>query len=216
MSAPGPRGCFVVLEGLDGAGTTTQCAAIARVFRAGGREVLVTNEPSTGPIGTLIRQALTGRLGLPGQAGPLTQETLALLFAADRVDHLAADIEPALARGALVLSDRYLLSSLAYQGVNVGFDWVSELNSRALRPDLTLFLAVDPAIASTRRKVRGGREELYEADAVQLKTARAYAEAIAIREELGDHVVSLDGARKPEAVTRAAVARIRKTMEGLR
>jgi dTMP kinase len=109
------RGLFVVLEGLDGAGTTTQCTALAERLRQAGPEVLTTREPSDGPIGTQIRQALAGRLSLPDRLAPLTAPTLALLFAADRVDHAAAEVEPALARGAVVLCDRDLLGSLAYQ-----------------------------------------------------------------------------------------------------
>jgi dTMP kinase len=202
-------GRFIVLEGLDGAGTTTQAQAIAKVFRAEGREVVVTAEPSTGPIGTLIRQTLTGRLGLPGHEGPLTAETLALLFAADRVDHLAAEIEPALARGALVLSDRYLLSSLAYQGAQVGMAWVAALNQAARRPDLTLFVTVDVKTAAKRRGVRGGREELYESDAVQRRTAAQYQKAIALRRRAREQIVTLDGGQTIDEVTRAAVAQIR-------
>lgn len=206
-----PRGTFIVLEGLDGAGTTTQCAAIASVLRAEGREVLVTNEPSPGPIGTMIRQALTGRLGLP-QGGSLTAETMALLFAADRVDHLAADVEPAVARGAVVLSDRFLLSSLAYQGAQVGIDWVAELNSRARKPDLTVFLEIAPAIAAKRRHARGGREELYEAEAVQRRTASWYRKAIALRKKAGERIAIIDGSQPVAEVTREAVTAIRKVL----
>lgn len=202
-------GRFIVLEGLDGAGTTTQAQALARVFRAEGREVVVTAEPSTGPIGTLIRQTLTGRLGLPGHEGPLTPETLALLFAADRVDHLAAEIEPALERGALVLSDRYLLSSLAYQGAQVGMAWVAALNQAARRPDLTLFVTVDVKTAAQRRGARGGREELYESDAVQRRTAAWYRKAIALRAKAREKIVTLDGGQSIDQVTQAAVAQIR-------
>ncbi|MFP2912002.1 dTMP kinase, partial [Pyxidicoccus sp. 3LFB2] len=76
------KGRFIVLEGLDGAGTTTQVERLAALLRAEGHGVLTTREPSDGPVGTMIRQALTGRLGMPGGAGPLSPETLALLFAA--------------------------------------------------------------------------------------------------------------------------------------
>lgn len=203
------RGRFIVLEGLDGAGTTTQCAAIAQAFRAEGHTVHVTMEPSPGPIGALIRQALTQRIGLPG-GGPLTAETLALLFAADRVDHLAAEIEPALARGALVLSDRYLLSSLAYQGSQVGMDWVALVNGRARRPDLTLFLEVDAKVAASRRHGRGGRVELYERDDVQRRTAAWYRKAIAVRRKAGERIVLLDGHAPASEVTAACIAAIRR------
>jgi dTMP kinase len=203
------RGRFIVLEGLDGAGTTTQCASIARVFRSEGAPVHVTMEPSSGPIGSFIRQVLTGRVGLPGGHRPLTPETMALLFAADRVDHLAAEIEPALAQGALVLSDRYLLSSLAYQGAQVGLDWVMQLNARARKPDLTLFLSVEAEVAAYRREGRGGRPELYETAAVQRRTAAAYQKAIALRRRAGDRLVVVDGNAAPAAVTDACVAAIR-------
>jgi dTMP kinase len=202
------RGRFIVLEGLDGAGTTTQAAAISQVLRSEGQPVLVTMEPSRGPIGALIRQALTHRVGLPGGA-PLTAEALALLFAADRVDHLAAEIEPALRDGAVVLSDRYLLSSLAYQGAQVGLAWVAQVNARARTPDLTLFLEVDTGVAAARRGGRGGREELYERDEVQRRTAAWYRKAIAARRRAGERVQVVDGGRSPAEVTAACVAAIR-------
>jgi dTMP kinase len=202
------RGAFVVLEGLDGAGTTTQCAAIAARLRAEGHTCVITREPSDGPVGTLIRQALVHRMKLPdGQ--PLTQATLALLFAADRVDHVAAEIEPALASGAIVLSDRYLLSSLAYQGSDLPLSWVSTINSRARVPDLTLFLAVDPKVAQQRRGERGGREELYESADQQKKIAKAYRKAIKARMGAGEKIVELDGSRPVAKVTAAALAHLR-------
>ncbi len=203
------KGRFIVVEGLDGAGTTTQCAALAEALLAHGRDVHVTSEPSTGPIGTLIRQALGGRLGLPHQQGPLTPQTMALLFAADRLDHLAADVAPALARGAVVLSDRYLLSSLAYQGAQVGMRWVSELNRAARAPDLTLFLEIDVATAAARRRRRGGRRELYERDDVQRRTARQYRQAIALRRRAGERIVVVDGAQPPQAVTAECLRHLR-------
>src|SRR5216684_3788661 len=109
MSRPAARGCFIALEGLDGAGTSTQALRISAELRRQGHAVLVTSEPSDRPVGTLIRHALTRRIGLPQGRGPLSHSTLALLFAADRVDHLQACILPALERGAVVLCDRYLL-----------------------------------------------------------------------------------------------------------
>ncbi len=199
------KGCFIVLEGLDGAGTTTQCSAIARALRENGREVVTTREPSDGPIGTLIRQALTGRLVLPNSR-PLTPDTLALLFAADRVDHLAAEVQPALERGAIVLSDRYLLSSLAYQGSQLPLAWVAEVNARAITPHLTLFLEIDPATAAKRRAARGGREELYEAEAAQRRIAKNYHAAIAVRRKAGEALVSIDGGTPVASVTAACLA----------
>jgi dTMP kinase len=202
---------FVVIEGLDGAGTTTQCAALARELRAKGRKVVTTREPSDGPIGKMIRQALTRQLGL-SEAGkqPLTPETLALMFAADRVDHVAREIEPALKSGAVVLSDRYLLSSLAYQGSQLPIGWVEEINAKARVPDLTLFLEIDPELGAQRRSVRGGKRELYETRAIQRRTAKQYLAAIALRRKAGEKIVVIDGGASVAEVTASAMKALGK------
>ncbi len=204
-------GRFVVIEGLDGSGTTTQCAALAQLLRAQGRKVVTTREPSDGPIGKLIRQALTGQLGLSTRKKPLTPDTLALMFAADRVDHVAREIEPALRRGAVVLSDRYLLSSLAYQGSQLPIGWVAAINSNARIPDLTLFLQIDPQLGARRRASRGGKRELYETLAIQRRTAKQYLAAIALRRKAGEKIVVLDGAASVTDVTTAAMKALGKT-----
>ncbi len=201
------RGRFIVLEGLDGAGTTTQAERIAAALRAEGHAVLTTREPSDGPIGTLIRQALTGRLVLPGGAGPLAPETLALLYAADRTDHLKAKVLPALEAGQIVLSDRYVLSSLAYQGASLSMAWVEAANGYAVSPDLTLFVHVAPAVAARRRAARGGAAELFEEDALQRRIARQYEEAIRRREKQ-ERIVRIDGEQPVESVTETALAEI--------
>jgi len=197
-------GRFFVLEGLDGAGTTTQCERIAVALRQEGFPVSVTREPSDGPLGTLIRQALTGRLSLPGAQGPLAAETLALMFAADRTDHLHARIRPALARGEIVLSDRYVLSSLAYQSTSLPMAWIEQINSHADLPDLTLFVQVSPAVAARRRATRGGPAELFEAEELQRRIARQYLAAIR-RRSLRERIERLDGNQQPEEVTQAAL-----------
>lgn len=202
-----PRGRFIVLEGIDGAGTTTQAQRIARALREEGRSVLVTHEPSDGPIGSLLHQALTGRLVLA--KGASLDPTLALLFAADRTDHLEAQILPALRRGEIVLSDRYLLSSLAYQGSVLPMRWVEEVNACAARPDLTLFIEVDVAVAARRRVQRGGPEELFDATAKQRRIARAYLAAIR-RRQAKERIVKLDGNAPPEEVTTRALEAIRR------
>src|SRR5262249_6124956 len=108
-SAPAPGGRFIVLEGIDGAGTTTQRERLAAWLRSLGRSVHPTAEPPSGPSRSLIRTVLNPA------SGPFDKHAMALLFAADRRDHLHREVEPQLAAGAIVLSDRYLLSSLAYQ-----------------------------------------------------------------------------------------------------
>ncbi len=211
MTAERASGLFVVLEGIDGSGTTTQAARWAGAMQAAGRRVHVTREPSTGPIGAQIRLMLSRRIPL-GDARQA--ETMALLFAADRLDHLAAEVEPALAEGQIVISDRYDLSSLAYQsvssdgasdGASDGYRarvaWIRELNRHARRPDVTVVLDVSPDVAAARRASRGGAPELYEVAELQAKLAAAYLRA----EDLvpGDRVVHLDGDADADAVTRA-------------
>jgi dTMP kinase len=118
----------VVLEGLDGAGTTTQGRLLADALRADGRTVHLTAEPSGGPIGVLVRQVLKRRI-VGRDGAPFDPAALALLFAADRLDHAAVEIAPKLAAGVDVVSDRFTLSSLAYQGLDLGdMDWVEAVN----------------------------------------------------------------------------------------
>lgn len=207
----GGDGVFVVFEGIDGAGTTTQAGLYAARLRARRHLVHVTNEPSGGPIGSLVRQVLRHRVALP--AGRQA-DTMALLFAADRLDHLGSEIEPCLRDGYVVLSDRYDLSSLAYQATSATSNpdelankirWIRALNSQARRPDATIVLHVSAAVAAERRGRRGGGPgELYEVDELQARLAAIYRRA----EELvpGDRVIHLDGEAPIDAVTDAIEA----------
>ncbi|MBI5497585.1 MAG: dTMP kinase [Deltaproteobacteria bacterium] len=180
-------GFFLVLEGIDGSGTTTQAARLAARFTAAGARVVQTCEPSRGPIGTHVRQLLRdGATGTPTDPG-----ALALLFAADRLDHLAREVEPALAAGAVVICDRYVLSSLAYQGAFLDVDFVERINARARRADLTVFVDVDVPTAAARRAARGLPADQYEVDELQARVRRNYA-AFAARPALGD-VRTVDG-----------------------
>ena len=194
-------GRFIVLEGIDGSGTTTQAARLVASLRASGHAVVNTREPSDGPIGVLIRQALTRRL-----AG-LSDRALALLFAADRLDHLASVVEPALAEGKVVVSDRYVLSSLAYQGMRMPLRWVESLNAEARPADLTLYLDVDPRTAASRRQGRGGAEELFDADEVQRAVARAYGRVVR-KHARAQRVVRVDGRAAPDAVAQQILTRV--------
>ncbi len=200
---PRGRGRFVVLEGLDGAGTTTQSRLLCERLRAAGRRVHPTAEPSGGPIGALVRQVLTGRAVGRG-AAPFDARALALLFAADRLDHAAGEIAPRLAEGVDVVSDRYALSSLAYQGVTTGDTaWVDAVNARAPAPDVTIFLRARPRVALGRRRAASLDREIYEVDAFQRKVARSYERAIARLRAAGQRVEELDGEAPIEDVAAA-------------
>jgi dTMP kinase len=180
----GAEGRFVVLEGIDGSGTTTQAKRLAAELERRGTRVCLTCEPSSGPIGVLIRQALGRKLPLTDGGAPRAFDwsTLALLFAADRLDHVDSVVLPALREGKTVVSDRYDLSSLAYQSVTAPegdgvVPWIRELNRRARRPDLTLVLDVEADVAERRRALRGGPPEIFEVSEIQRRLAEVYARA---------------------------------------
>lgn len=171
-------GRFIVLEGIDGAGTTTQGQTLAATFERHGHPARFTHEPSALPIGQLLRQFLVGNAG----AARPDWDGMALLFAADRLDHVAREIEPWLAAGITVVCDRYDLSTLAYQSATAGDEqaalpWLRAINQRARRPDVTLVLDVDAGVAEARRALRGGEPELFERRELQRRLASIYAEA---------------------------------------
>jgi dTMP kinase len=189
------RSRFVVLEGIDGAGTTTHAARLADRLRASRVSVRATREPSDGPIGTLVRQVLTGRMVVPGGRAP-GWATMALLFAADRMDHVESEIEPFLAGGGVVVSDRYDASSLAYQSVSSGaqakdaVEWIRSLNRHVRRPDLTIVLDVSPETAAERRLLRGEAAQLYDQNEVQRALAAFYRDLA--KHMPNDNVVVID------------------------
>jgi dTMP kinase len=189
------RGKFIVLEGIDGSGTTTQLERAVAYLAGLGRRATATREPSAGPIGRLLRDALLGRLHMP-DGGQLDGRTMALLFAADRIDHLQREIEPQLAAGTTVVSDRYLLSSLAYQAEETDRAWVASLARGVLTPDLTILLDVPIEVAARRRTAAGRPSERYDADAYLARVAANYRE-LARRE---GSVVILDGGRSIDEV----------------
>ncbi len=209
------RGRFVVLEGLDGTGKSTHARLLVERLEAAGVKVHRTREPSDGPVGTFIREAIARReLDGPGEWLP-DADVLALLFAADRVDHVRTEVEPVLDAGVWVVSDRYLPSSLAYQTggqwpdehfVQNAIDlehsqreWVSTLNRKAIVPDLTIVLDLDPDLAAARRSKREGRPDLIEGDRERMQKAAEYyrkmhffrsvhVDANAPREEVAERV----------------------------
>jgi dTMP kinase len=140
------KGAFIVVEGLDGSGKTTQAKLLAAKLEKNYGAVY-TAEPSRGKIGMFIRNRI-----LYGESRPPTALE-ALLFAADRIDHIQKEVSPELEKGRLVVSDRYLYSSLAYQGsAGLSLDWIRAVNLHALKPDLALFVDVAPEVVLKRLK----------------------------------------------------------------
>jgi len=188
------EGRFIAIEGIDGAGTTTQARLLAEWLRGQGRQVLLTAEPTDGPVGRVIRDILRGQ-----EAGAC-EGTMALLFAADRALHLHQRILPALERGAVVVSDRHYLSSLAYQSVEVEMEWVAELNARFHRPDLMVLLDLDPDVALSRKEAEGGEPERYERRDYLRRVRENYLEAARRAREAGERVEVLDASQSIEEV----------------
>jgi dTMP kinase len=204
-------GRFIVFEGLDGAGTTTQARLLAERLSKQGRSVYLAHQPSEGPVGQLIRQILAGRAATPqsdGKLGVLDERGMALLFAADRLDHLGAQIDPRLARGEDVILDRYTLSSLAYQGASVSHEFIQAANRFARRPDLTLFLYVPATVALDRVRSRGAKLERYETASQLQAIEREYNRLVGTLAA----VVSIDGTRPISDVAELCFAALQQQL----
>jgi len=183
------KGCFIAIEGLDGCGSTTQLGLLAEALD----RVHTTAEPSKGPVGMLIRQALRHEV-------ELSDAILPTLFAADRMDHLEREIEPALREGKIVITDRYYGSSLAYQSLIAPLDKVAALNADFRSPDLTLFLDIAPEKALERIDARGEAKERFESLARLQEIAAAFGIAMALLQQKGEKIVHIDALGSPEEV----------------
>jgi dTMP kinase len=197
---------FVSFEGVDGSGKTTQARLLERHLAALGREVVATREPGGTELGERVRALL-----LDGpQISPWAE---AALFAAARAEHAEEVIRPALERGADVVCDRFIDSSLAYQGIarGLGLERVLELNLTVLGgllPDRTFVLAVDATAAAGRREGEPDRIE-QEGDRFQAEVGRAYEE---LAERFPDRVELLDGSLPPEQLAAAVQARVEELL----
>lgn len=196
-----PEGLFIVFEGLDGSGLSTQAARLAAFLTRRGEAVLLTKEPTRSPIGQLIRAALNRHLAF----SPLT---LQLLFAADRSEHLATEIEPAVQAKKIVISDRYILSSLAFGSVDLELAALQQLNARFRVPDLTIMLDTPPRVCLAR--IRDNREtiELFEE---QERLERVRAQYLALQAHFANTVI-IAGDRPVEAVSREIQAVVERTL----
>jgi dTMP kinase len=204
-------GTFIVVDGVDGAGKGTQIALLRDALVARGHDVHVTCEPSDWPIGAMIRRYLRHELaeGVPGW------QSMALLFAADRMQHLEHEIVPRLERGEIVICDRYDASSLAYQSAMRGEDveaqdhalaWIATLNAEARRPDLVLLFDLDPDVAASRRVARGSDEEMLERVDLQRRVRAQYRKVPALRPR--DRFTWIDAAPSPAEVHDAVMAAV--------
>lgn len=210
----GRGGFFLVLEGIDGSGTTTQAALLAERLTSEGRSVHVTREPSQGPVGRFLRQILAGDVTDP--QGPPAWDAMALLFSSDRLDHVRREVQPALLRGQVVICDRYDLSSLVYQSATSplgegALPWLRSLNDQALRPDLTLVVDVPAEVAEERRKARDEKAEMFEILELQLKLRDFYRRASEFLPR--DRIEVLSGVGTPEEVGERLYASLTRCAE---
>jgi dTMP kinase len=202
------RGHFVVFEGGEGSGKTTQLEALVQWLEARGERVVTTREPGGTAIGERIRAIL-----LDPNASEMTDRTEALLYAADRAQHVSEVIGPALEDGSIVVSDRFLDSSLAYQGVarGLGLEQIYEISRWAtggLVPDLVVFLELDRRAAFERLGERRDRIER-EDEAFHDRVAQAYLE---VAERFPERFVVLDATRSPAEVHRDVVAAVQQRL----
>lgn len=197
------RGFFLTLEGIDGTGKSTQARRLAERLRDAGHEVVETREPGGAPGAEEIR-----RLLVEGDPARWSAVTEALLFTAARRDHVERVIAPALDRGAVVVCDRYVDSTRAYQGAAGGWAMVDALHDLAiaLDPNLTLILDLDPAEAAARAGTRAtpGEDRFERKGAAFQARLREAFRAIAAAEP--DRCVVLDAAPAPEVVAEAVWA----------
>jgi dTMP kinase len=195
---------FVTFEGLDGSGKSTQAELLAEALAADGREVVATREPGGTELGERVRQLLLGG----GEVAPWAE---AALFAAARAQLVEGVIAPALERGADVVCDRYLDSSLAYQGIarGLGLEHVLQLNLHAVRgllPDRTFLLLVDPA-ESARRVGEGGDRIEREDDDFRVRVDAAYRE---LAEFFPQRITTIDGTRPPREIAEEILGELRQ------
>lgn len=163
------KALFVAIEGLDGSGQSTQRKLLKNWFEKQGQECIMTKEPTSRLVGGLIRAQLTG-------AWSSSPRALQLLFSADREIHLNEEVVPALEKGVHVITDRYFFSSIAYGMLDLEKDWLQEVNSKFLMPDVTVYLDVSPS--ECLRRITGDRMqlELFEKEELLTEVRENYLE----------------------------------------
>jgi dTMP kinase len=201
-------GLFIVFEGGEGAGKSTQVRRLADALTAKGLDVVVTFEPGATAIGAKLREIL-----LASESAGLTPQAEALLYAADRAQHVAEVIRPALSRGAVVISDRYIDSSLAYQagGRALADSDVRRLSvwaTGALIPDLTILLDIAPEVGLSRR---GGPGDRLEAESIDFHR-RVRAAFLDLADHDRGRYLVLDAAAEPDQVHRRIVKRVNELL----
>ena len=200
-------GKFIVFEGIDGCGKSTQIQLLAKNLEKKGRRVQLTAEPTATDTGKMLREALSGRV-------ERSAFEMAALFTLDRIAHNVGKggIEEMLAAGEDVLSDRYYYSSLAYQGSLCDFDWVKGMNvgcPAIRRPDLCVFLDISPKEALSRIGKRGEAKEIYEKEETLTLFRETFLHVFA---SLGDNVAIVDASGDADEVAARVLAGVEEVL----
>ena len=205
------KGIFIAFEGIDGSGKSTQIQMLANRIQQEGIRCYQTCEPSTGPIGSLTRQILTGRIKTDNRV-------IAAMFAADRLDHLLNEVDGIVSKvenGICVITDRYYFSSYAYHSVDVPMDWVIKTNeesAKVLRPDVTVFIDIDADTAMERITKNRFHTELFEKKSRLEKVRSNYLKAFDLLKE-EENVVVVDGTKTPEEISDLIWSQVKRFFE---
>ncbi len=184
-------GRLVVIEGLDGSGKSTQIKLLGQKLAPRGVDFYLTREHTRdGPAGKLIERVVSSQEKLNSIA-------LQLLFVVDRLDHLEREVEPELAKGKLVLCDRYYWTTVAYGSQVADREWFIEANRYCLEPDLVIYLEVSPQEAIRRTKVRGEKATIFEEISKINKFSQSYQWLLS---RFSDQSVKINGERQPEVI----------------
>lgn len=212
------QGLLIAFEGIDGSGLTTQATRARENLEKrpflredidDGPMTFLTKEPTDGPVGGEIREVLSGRLDVDS-------ETLALMFAADRRDHSEQELKPMINDGKIVIIDRYYLSSLAYQGLEIeDIDWLRDINSKCQTPDLTLLLDVSASEAKKRMDQDRLTTEIYENEEKLRRVRESYKEAEELLSNIGEDIRIIDGEQSKDMVERRIMRHIHDKIQGV-
>lgn len=183
---------FIVIEGIDGAGSTTQKELLVSNLATEGYLVVPTGEPTQGAIGKLAKDILQKRY----ESSP---EALQLVFTADRADHVYKIIKPSLKEGKFVVSDRYFWSTIVFGGLNCDMHWLKTINDQFPEPDLIFYLKLDPKEAIRRIEMRGEGIELFEKEDTLTRVAKNY-EALIEANKSANNIYVIDADKSIEGI----------------
>jgi len=195
------KGFFICIEGLDKSGKTSQSIALVEALCKKGFDAVYTTEPSDGEIGKFIRNYILNR---NDRVSPVVE---ALLFAADRADHVESTIKPLLKKGKIVVSDRYVYSSLAYQGAaGLSLDWIEKINKYAIMPDIAIY--IDVPIKNLLKRYRKEKSVMEHVE-TQRKVEEIYIKLVC-----DEKLISVNGKRSLEEISQDILTKVLEKLRG--